>query len=117
VFTNFKRIFSVLDCYLGAILVVEALTFYDNASRAARVLINGQHVGSIPPMPISQYVLSLQVCQIFIRETALINRASPGTIPITGWQELEIDPIRPPGQPAAFNDALVLGNWHVLFYH
>jgi hypothetical protein len=116
-FTNFKRIFSVLDCYLGAILVVEVLTFYENYSRAARVLINGQQVASIPPMPASQYVPSLQLCQIFVRETFLINRGSPGSIPITGWQQLEIDPIRPAGQPASPDDALVIGNWHVLFYH
>lgn len=114
-FTSYKRTFSVLDCYLFAILTVEVLTYYEDASRSAAVLINGAKVGVIRPRSFSKYD-ELQLCEVFIKESFLISRAVPPAWPITGWQTIEIDPVRPPGQPASFNDAIVVGNCHVLFY-
>ena len=107
-FTNFKRFFSVENCYLGAILTVEVLTYYEDRSRSASVLINGSNVASVAPRPFATYGDAMQLVEVFIKETFIINRGPPGS-PRTGWQELEI-------RPSSNADALLVGNWHVLFY-
>jgi hypothetical protein len=107
-FTSFKRIFSVENCYLGAILTVEVLTYYTDRSSSASVLINGVDVAPVAPRPFATYGDAMQLLEVFIKETYLINRGAPGATR-TGWQELEIRPSSPA-------DALLVGNWHVLFY-
>jgi hypothetical protein len=107
-FTNFKRIFSVLDCYLGAILTVEVLTYYEDRSKSASILVNGFDVAPVAPRPFATYGDAMQLVEVFIKDAFLINRGAAG-FTRTGWQELEIRPSSPA-------DALLVGNWHVLFY-
>jgi hypothetical protein len=72
------------------------------------VLINGVDVAPVAPRPFATYGDAMQLLEVFIKETYLINRGAPGATR-TGWQELEIRPSSPA-------DALLVGNWHVLFY-
>ena len=119
IFTRFSTAFTVENAVNYGMLVVEVLTNYEDPSRSAIVLINNNQVGMIEPRPASRYGPNdLQLYSVFFRvDTALIDRGPqprPGVR--TGYQFLEIDPVRAPNQPADFMDALVIGKWHILYW-
>jgi hypothetical protein len=116
-FTRFATVFTVENAVIAGVLCVEVLTIYEDFARSAVVLLNNQQVGKIDPRPTSRYG-DLQPYSVFFRvDTALIDRrAQPRALVRTGYQFVEIAPVRPPNQPADFTDSLIVGKWHVMYW-